>query len=306
MRLGAMRVFLTGDLCQQLPISRPGTTAARLAFQSEAWWDARLSYRLLRQGSRQGDDAELRALPRSLRLGRCSSTQWSMLLRTRNNDVDTEGGALRATATSAEADSYNDAELSALPGEATVRVAEGEMGADITGANGEAAGTRRQFPIRLACAVTVRELRGLTVPWLVIDATHVRGAGRLYTAPSSPCTSRSEVQSLHRPTCAGRDRRPRAAEDEHRGGPARCGTSRGSASHGGGRGGGGRGGGRGVMWRGGGGVCVEEAWDAAASEAARGRGSPLAVTRGPAAADSDSEPAPRCGPAGPPGQLHGG
>ena len=216
---------------------------------------------LLQLVFRHGDDAEFRALLRSLRLGKCSPTEWNLLRRTEDNDVDSESNALRATATNAEADSYNDAQLSALPGEATVLVAEDEMGADITaedldqrcavpanlclkpgakvmlwynldvasnlingtrgvvmddaditqdtvpcrfcsgprlfrevflsrrffeveGANGEVIGTRRQFPIHLAYAVTVHKLQGLTVPWLVIDATNIQGIGQLYTALS--------------------------------------------------------------------------------------------------------------------------
>ena len=87
---------------------------------------------LLQLVFRHGDDAEFRALLRSLRLGKCSPTEWNLLRRTEDNDVDSESNALRATATNAEADSYNDAQLSALPGEATVLVAEDEMGADIT------------------------------------------------------------------------------------------------------------------------------------------------------------------------------
>ena len=271
---GGVQGFLTGDFCQQLPITRPGTPAARLAFQSQAWRDARLSCLLLQQVYRQGDDAQFRALLRSLRLGRCSPTEWNLLRRTEDNAVDSEGNALRATATNGEADSYNDEQLSGLPGEATVLAAEDEMGADITaedldqrcavpanlclkpgakimlrynldvaanlingtrgvvmddadmtqdtvpcrfctgprifrevslsrrvfeveGANGEVIGTRRQFPIHLAYAVTVHKLQGLTVPWLVIDATNIRGIGQLYTALSRvPALCRVKIIGL--------------------------------------------------------------------------------------------------------------
>ena len=63
--------------------------------------------------------------------------------------------------------------------------------------NGEVIGTRRQFPIHLAYAVTVHKLQGLTVPWLVIDATNIRGIGQLYTALSRvPALRRVKIIGL--------------------------------------------------------------------------------------------------------------